>query len=193
MRLWSALTVLAHYRQLLSSAGKNTYSTTSHSFAQTSQLRLDENLFLRGFQVTGSKRHMPGKETTHPPRAAGAAVVAIGLVSISKNTQRGEPREGTCHPPRVHQAQQQRAVRPMEGPNTWKKQYLWPLHARGAFCCPQATEARKISGSGFSFPEFIFHTGWVSSQILVLWFPHFLHAPTQNSKDLEKSTNSSDP
>jgi len=33
----------------------------------------------------------------------------------------------------------------------------------------------------------------VGSQILALWLPHFLHAPTQNSKDLEKSTNSCDP
>ena len=33
---------------------------------------------------------------------------------------------------------------------------------------------------------------WVGSQILVLRLPQFLHAPTQNSKDLEKRTDSSD-
>jgi len=33
----------------------------------------------------------------------------------------------------------------------------------------------------------------VGSQIVVLKFPHFLHSPTQNSKDLEKTTNSYDP
>ena len=33
----------------------------------------------------------------------------------------------------------------------------------------------------------------VGSQILVLQFPHFQHAPIQNSKDLEKGTNSCDP
>jgi len=42
------------------------------------------------------------------------------------------------------------------------------------------------------FPEFILHTG-SSLEILVVRFLHFLHAPTQNSKDLEKSTNSCDP
>jgi len=35
-----------------------------------------------------------------------------------------------------------RAVRSMEGPNTWRKQYLWPFQARGACCRPQAPETR---------------------------------------------------
>ena len=34
----------------------------------------------------------------------------------------------------VHQASQQRAVRPMEDRNTWGSQYLWTLSARGACC-----------------------------------------------------------
>jgi len=33
---------------------------------------------------------------------------------------------------------------------------------------------------------------WVGSQILVLQLPRFLHVPTHNSKDLEKSTSSCD-
>ena len=54
-----------------------------------------------------------------------------------------------------------------------------------------ALGARKVSRSGFYFPRV--HTPcWAGSQILVLWFPHFLHAPTQNPQDSEKSTNNSD-
>ena len=50
----------------------------------------------------------------------------------------------------------------------------------------------KLSGLGFHLPGV--HTPRrVGSQILVLRLPQFLHAPTQNSKDLEKSTNSCDP
>jgi len=41
------------------------------------------------------------------------------------------------------------------------------------------------------FQEFIAH--WAASQILVLRFPHFLHAPNPKPQDLEKSTNSCDP
>ena len=39
----------------------------------------------------------------------------------------------------------------------------------------------------------LLHSRRVGSEILVLRLPQFLHAPTQNSKDLEKSTNSCDP
>jgi len=48
----------------------------------------------------------------------------------------------TVTEPRVHQAHQQAAVRPMEGLNTWGSQYLWPLHTRGACCHPQAPRVR---------------------------------------------------
>jgi len=92
----------------------------------------------------------------------------------------------------VHQARQQGAVPLMEGPNIWGKQYLWPFQARGACCRPQASEARKVSGFGFYLPG-VYTPRLVGFQILVLQFPHFLHAPTQNSKDLEKNTNSYDP
>jgi len=60
----------------------------------------------------------------------------------------------------------------------------------GRTCCyHQTPEARKVSGIGFHPPGV--HTARrVVSQILVLRLPQFLHAPTQNSKHLEKSTNS---
>ena len=45
---------------------------------------------------------------------------------------------------------------------------------------------------GFHLPE-VYTPRRVGYQILVLRLPHFLHAPTQNSKDLEKSTKSCDP
>jgi len=48
----------------------------------------------------------------------------------------------------------------------------------------------KSPGLDSTFPKFILHAG---SQILVLRLPQFLHAPTQNSEDLEKSTSSCDP
>jgi len=66
------------------------------------------------------------------------------------------------------------------------------LLARGVFCCPQVTVSTKITRSGFYFPG-VCTPRWVSSQILVLQLPHVLHAPTQNFKDLEKSTNSHNP
>jgi len=48
-----------------------------------------------------------------------------------------------------------------------------------------------VSGSGFHLPG-VYIPHRIGSQILVLCFPHFVHAPTQNSKDLQKSTNSCD-
>jgi len=94
--------------------------------------------------------------------------------------------------PRVHQAHKQGAVWLMEGPNAWGKQYLWPLRARGACCRPQAPKARKVSWSRI-FLTGVYTPRRVGSQMLVLRFLHFLHASTQNSKDLERSTNSCDP
>ena len=48
----------------------------------------------------------------------------------------------------------------------------------------------KSPGLDSIFPDFILHA---VSQILVVRLPQFLHASTQNSKDLEKSTSSCDP
>ena len=94
----------------------------------------------------------------------------------------------------VHKACQQTAVLPVEDSYTWGSQYLWTLCTGGACCCPQTFSLsckRKVSGIGFHLPG-VHAPRWVSSQILVLQLPHFLHALTQNSKDLEKSTNSCD-
>ena len=93
--------------------------------------------------------------------------------------------------PRVHQARQQTAVRPMEDSNTWWSQYCWTIQS-GRVCCPQTPEARKVFGTRFHLPG-VYTPCRVDSQILVLRLPQFLHAPTQNSKDLEKSTSSCDP
>ena len=41
------------------------------------------------------------------------------------------------------------AVRPIEGPNAWGKQYLWPFMSRGACFRSQQPEDRKISVSAF--------------------------------------------
>jgi len=52
-----------------------------------------------------------------------------------------------------------------------------------------------VSGTGFYFPG-VYTPRRASSQSLVLRFPHFPHflqAPTQNPKVLEKSTNSCNP
>jgi len=86
--------------------------------------------------------------------------------------------------PRIHDAHQQAAVRHMKGPNTWGKQYLWPFQASGAYFRPQAPKARKVSGSRLNLPG-VYTPRRVDSQTLVLRFPDFLLAPTQNSKDLE--------
>jgi len=59
----------------------------------------------------------------------------------------------------------------------------WRLHA---------PKIRKVFGSGFYLPG-VYTPRRVGSQILLLQFPHFLLVPTQNSKDMEKSTNSCDP
>ena len=61
------------------------------------------------------------------------------------------------------------------------------ISGRKVCCCPQTLEARKVSGIGFHLPG-VYTPRRVGSQILVLRFPQFPHAPTQNSKDLEKST-----
>jgi len=58
--------------------------------------------------------------------------------------------------------------------------------------CPQTPEARKVSVIRFHLSE-VYTPRRVGSQILVLQLPHFLQAPTQNFKDLEKSTNSCNP
>ena len=80
----------------------------------------------------------------------------------------------------------------MKGPRTRGKQYLWPFQDRGACCCSQALEARKVSGFGFYLPQV--HTPRRGGfQTLVLRFLHFLHDSTQNSEDLEKNINSCDP
>ena len=94
--------------------------------------------------------------------------------------------------PRVHQTRQLTVVQPMEDSNTWGSQYLWILQVGRVCCCPQMPEARKVSGIGFHLPR-VYTPRQVCSQILVLQLPQFLHAPTQNSKDLEKSTSSCDP
>jgi len=54
-------------------------------------------------------------------------------------------------------------------------------------CCPRTLEARKIYEIGLHLPG-VYTPRWVGSQILVLRLRQFLHAPTQNSKDLEKNT-----
>ena len=98
----------------------------------------------------------------------------------------------TTRQPWVHQAHQQTAVRPMDDSNTWGSEYLRTLQARRVCCCPQAPEARKVSVIGFHLPG-VYTPRRVGSQILVLWLPQFLHVPTPNPKDLEKSTSSCDP
>jgi len=103
----------------------------------------------------------------------------------------GEERGTQDWRPRAHQARQQGAVRPMEDSNTWGSHYLWTLQAGSVCCCPQTPEARKVSGIGFHLPR-VYTPRRVGSQILVLQLSYFLHAPTQNSKDLEKSTGSCD-
>jgi len=90
--------------------------------------------------------------------------------------------------PRVNQARQQAAVQPMEDSNTSGSQYLRSIKAGGAFCS-QTPEARKVSGIGFHFPR-VYTPPWVGSHILVLRLPQFLHAQTQNSEHVEKSTSS---
>ena len=51
----------------------------------------------------------------------------------------------------------------------------------------------KYPGLDYIFPKFILHAGSALKSILVLRLPQFLHAPTQSSKDLYKSTSSCDP
>jgi len=94
--------------------------------------------------------------------------------------------------PQVHQVRQQAALRLVEDSYIRGSQYLWTLQTEGACCCLQTPETRKISGIGFHLPRV--HTPHrFGSQILVLCLPHFLHAPTQDSKYLEKITNNCDP
>ena len=65
-----------------------------------------------------------------------------------------------------------------------------PLNLLGqrSLLLTSGTWGQECSGSGFHF--LAVHTPHrVGSQILVLRLFHFLHAPTQNSNDLEKSTN----
>ena len=104
----------------------------------------------------------------------------------------GEERGTQDRRPQGHQAHQQTAVRPMEEYNTWGSPYLWTLQAGRVCHCPQTPEARKGSGIGFHFPG-VYTPRRVGSQILVLRLPQFMHALTQNFKDLKKSTSSCDP
>ena len=50
----------------------------------------------------------------------------------------------------------------------------------------------QVSRSGFYLPR-VYTPRQVGSQFLDSQFPHFLHAPTQSSKDLENSTNGCNP
>jgi len=87
--------------------------------------------------------------------------------------------------PRVYHAPQQTAVRRMEDSNTWGSQYLRTVQAGRVSCCPQTPEAKKVSRIGLHLPE-VYTPRRVGSQILVLRLPQFLHAPTQNSRDLKE-------
>ena len=78
---------------------------------------------------------------------------------------------------RVHKDLQEGAARPMKGPNTCGMQYRWPFHARGACCRPQAPEVKKMAGTELYFPG-VYTPRRVDSQILILQFLHFVHAPT---------------
>jgi len=93
--------------------------------------------------------------------------------------------------PRDHRARQQAAVRPIEYSNTLGSQYLRTLDATRVCCRSQTLEARKVSEFGF-YLHAVYTPCQVGSQILVLRLPQLLHAPTQNSKDLAKSTSSCD-
>ena len=79
----------------------------------------------------------------------------------------------------VHQTRQKGAVRPMEGPDTWGKKYLWPLHVRGACCHPRRQKLGTFLVSILS--SWNFYSTPDGTQILVLRFPHFLLAPFQRS------------
>ena len=57
---------------------------------------------------------------------------------------------------------------------------------------PRPLMQGKSPGIGLHLPG-VYTPHQVGSHILVLQLPYFLHAPNQNSKDLEKSTNSCDP
>jgi len=89
--------------------------------------------------------------------------------------------------PWAYQARQQGAVRLMEDSNTWGSQHLQNFQAERVCCCPQTPKARKISGIGFHL-QGVYTPHQVGSQILVQRLPQFLHVPTQNSEDLQKST-----
>ena len=68
---------------------------------------------------------------------------------------------------------------------------LNPL-GRRSLLLPSDAWRQESPGIGFHLP-WVHIPRWVGSQNLVLRFPQFLHAPTQNSKNLEKNTNSCDP
>jgi len=72
------------------------------------------------------------------------------------------------------------------------QQYFWPFQAKGAWYRRQALDAEEVAEAGFYFPR-LYTPRRVGSQILVLRLLHFLSPPTQNSKDLENSTNSCHP
>ena len=71
----------------------------------------------------------------------------------------------------------------IEGPSTWRKQYFWPLHARGACCRPQAPGAQNLhvwilfSRSLYSMAGQLSNLGYVissqpacaNSKILRIW------------------------
>jgi len=92
---------------------------------------------------------------------------------------------------RIHQAHQQAAVQPTEGPNTWRKEWAISDPFRSeelAAAALRRLNPGKSAGLDSTFPEFILHAG-LTLDSWFLRFPHFLFAPTQKSTDLEKSTN----
>jgi len=60
-----------------------------------------------------------------------------------------------------------------------------------SFLTPSTTWSQEIPGIKFYFPS-VYTPCRISPHILAMWFLDFLHTPTQNSQDLEKSTGSCD-
>ena len=112
----------------------------------------------------------------------------LGNSIASQLMKNGEHRKGDCKSTRL-------VKKELSG--VWKITTLMAtvsltLQVGGACCCSQTTEARKVSGIGLHLPR-VYTPCRVDSQILVLRLPQYLHVPTQNSKDLQKSTNSCNP
>jgi len=80
----------------------------------------------------------------------------------------------------------------MEGPNSWRIQYLWSFLCQKSLLPPSGAWGKESPGLDSIFPEFILHAG----PAIKSWFCDFLTScmrQLQNSKDLENSTNSCDP